>query len=117
MAIISIILLIVFVISALLLMGVVLIQDEQGEGLGGIFGGGSATPFGTRSGNILTKITSVLGAIFILTSLGLAWTSRTPETGDVVGAARRQETSAERPLDWWKTDAQSENTESQQPAN
>ncbi len=108
MFIVSVILLVVFVVSALLLMAVVLIQDEQGEGLGGLFGGGSATPFGSRSGNVLTKLTSILGAIFILTSLGLAWSNRTPESGDVIGAARRQETSAEKTLDWWKTETKTE---------
>jgi preprotein translocase subunit SecG len=110
MVIISIILLVLFVISALLLMVLVLIQDEQGEGLGGLFGGGSSTPFGSRSGNVLTKLTSILGAVFIFTSLGLAWANRTPESGDVIGAARRQDASAtEKSLDWWKTDAQTEN--------
>ena len=40
----GILLLIVFVLAALLLIGLVLIQDEGGEGLGGIFGGGSSAP-------------------------------------------------------------------------
>jgi len=109
MVIISVILLVVFVISALLLMVLVLIQDEQGEGLGGLFGGGSSTPFGSRSGNVLTKLTSVLGAVFIITSLGLAWSNRTPESGDVIGAARRQDSTAEKSVDWWKVEKQAEN--------
>ncbi len=107
MAIVSATLLVIFVLSALLLMVVVLMQDEQGEGLGGLFGGGSSTPFGSRSGNVLTKITSILGAVFILTSLGLAWSNRTPESGDVLGAARRQEAAGEKSLDWWKTEQES----------
>jgi preprotein translocase subunit SecG len=102
--IIEIIFIVVFVICALLLMGLVLIQDEQGEGLGGIFGGGSSTPFGSRSGNVLTKLTSILGAIFLLTSLGISWIKTSDGAGDVVGAAalQRQENSAET-TDWWKT--------------
>ena len=41
MTIVSGILLVIFVISSLLLIAIVLIQDEQGEGMGGLFGGGS----------------------------------------------------------------------------
>jgi preprotein translocase subunit SecG len=102
--IVSIILLVIFVLCSLLLMAVVLIQDEQGEGLGGIFGGGSSTPFGSRSGNVLTKITSILGAVFLLTSFGLAWINRSSESGDVVGAAQRQESAAGNAVDWWRID-------------
>ena len=99
MAIIGTLLLVIFIISAILLIIIVMMQDEQGDGLGGIFGGGSGAAFGSRSGNILTKTTSILGAVFILSSLGNAWINRTPGVGDVLGAARDQaiETTAE----WW----------------
>ena len=92
-----------FIICALLVMALVLLQDEQGGGLGGLFGGGSSTPFGSRSGNVLTKITSLLGAIFLLTSLGLSWIKSTNETGDVVGAAQAQVRESSASVDWWKT--------------
>mgnify|MGYP001056880939 FL=1 len=110
MLIVSGILLVLFVLSALLLIGVVLIQDEQGEGLGGLFGGGSSTPFGSRSGNVLTRLTSILGAIFIITAFGLAWVNRTPESGDVIGAARRQQ-ETQGGVEWWKTEPKEEATE------
>ena len=55
MGLIGIVLLVILVISAVLLVLVVLVQDEQGEGIGGIFGGGSNTAFGSRSGNVLTR--------------------------------------------------------------
>jgi preprotein translocase subunit SecG len=99
--IIEIIFIVVFVICAFLLMGLVLLQDEQGEGLGGIFGGGSSTPFGSRSGNVLTRLTSILGAIFLLTSLGLSWMHNSNETGDVVGAAQVQRQERSAAADWW----------------
>ena len=101
--IIEIIFIVVFVICAFLLMALVLLQDEQGEGLGGIFGGGSSTPFGSRSGNVLTKLTSLLGAIFLLTSLGLSWIKSTNETGDVLGAAQAQRQESSVSVDWWST--------------
>jgi preprotein translocase subunit SecG len=72
----SVILLVLFVITAILLILIVLIQDEQGEGIGGLFGGGSATPFGSRSGNVLTKVTSVLGAIFLILAFFLAFINK-----------------------------------------
>lgn len=107
MLIVSGILLVLFILSALLLIAVVLIQDEQGEGLGGLFGGGSTTPFGSRSGNVLTRLTSILGAIFIISAFGLAWVNRTPESGDVVGAARRQQ-GTQTSVEWWKTEPKEE---------
>ena len=99
MGILEIILIVIFVIASFLLILIVLMQDEQGEGLGGLFGGGSTTAFGSRSGNVLTKFTSILGAIFLVCSFALAWVSRTVEKGDVLGAARK--TSTEEVEEWW----------------
>lgn len=97
----AILLMIVFVASAVLLILVVLLQDEGGEGLGGIFGGGAANQVGSRSGNILTRITTVLAAVFLLSSFGLAWMNRTPDMGDVEAAARRLEAESGRFVEWW----------------
>ena len=99
MAIIGTLLLVIFVISAILLIIIVMMQDEQGDGLGGIFGGGSGSSFGSRSGNILTKTTSILGAIFILSSLGNAWINRTTSSGDVLGVAREE--VVDNTAEWW----------------
>ncbi|TVQ38391.1 MAG: preprotein translocase subunit SecG [Spirochaetaceae bacterium] len=102
MGLLSILLLVLFVITALLLIGIVMIQDEGGEGLGGIFGGGASAQVGNRSGNILTKTTSILGAVFLLSSFGLAWMGRTADASDVEAAARRlQDGDA---VEWWRTD-------------
>ncbi|MCD6121898.1 MAG: preprotein translocase subunit SecG [Spirochaetales bacterium] len=100
MGIVGVLLLVIFIISALLLMLFVLIQDEQGEGLGGIFGGGSGSAFGPRTGNVLTKITSILAVIFLTGAFGLAWINRTPEVGNIVGKAR-VETLKKSKNDWW----------------
>lgn len=113
----GILLLIFFLISAVLLVLIVLVQDEGGDGLGGIFGGGGASQVGNRSGNILTKTTSVLGAIFLLSSFGLAWLNRTPETGNVEGAARQLEAQEEGSVNWWETEAEAPATEAEPPAN
>ena len=78
MGVLGIALLVFFVIIAILLVLLVLVQNDEGGGLGGMFGAGSSSAFGSRSGNILTKTTTVLGSLFLVISLGLALMNRTP---------------------------------------
>ncbi len=101
MGVISVILLVILVVSAILLVLVVLVQDEQGEGLGGIFGGGSTTPFGSRSGNVLTRFTAILAAVFLFCIFGIAWLNKTPEAGNVIGIAREQALKGSQQQSWW----------------
>jgi preprotein translocase subunit SecG len=96
MGILSIVLLVFFVINAILLILLVLIQNDEGGGLGGMFGGGSNTAFGSRSGNVLTRTTTVLGSLFIVISLCLALLSRTPGGTGVEEEARRISTEETR---------------------
>jgi preprotein translocase subunit SecG len=86
----SIILLVFFVIIAVLLVLLVLIQTEDGNHLGGLFAGGSDSAFGSRSGNVLTRATTVLGALFLIVSLGLALLSRTSSTDGVLDLIRQE---------------------------
>jgi preprotein translocase subunit SecG len=83
----AILLYILFVVICLILILVVLVQDEQGDSLGGIFGGGSTTPFGSRSGNVLTRITGVLAAAFFLVSLIVGLVNRSSERGAITEQA------------------------------
>jgi preprotein translocase subunit SecG len=96
MGVLTVVLLVFFVINAILLVLLVLLQTEEGDSLGGIFAGGSNTAFGSRSGNFLTRATTVLGALFLVISLGLALLSRTPGGTGIEEEVRRintQETS------------------------
>jgi preprotein translocase subunit SecG len=88
MGVLSIVLLVFFVIIAILLVLLVLVQNEEGDSLGGIFAGGSGSAFGSRSGNVLTRATTVLGALFLVISLGLALLNRTPGGSGVEAAGR-----------------------------
>jgi preprotein translocase subunit SecG len=90
MGILEIVLLVVFVIIAILLILLVLIQNEEGDSLGGIFAGGSASAFGSRSGNVLTRATSIFGAVFLILCLSLALINRAPRAAGVEAEARRQ---------------------------
>jgi preprotein translocase subunit SecG len=97
MNVLTVVLLVFFVIDAVFLVLLVLLQNEEGDSLGGIFAGGSNTAFGSRSGNFLTRATTVLGALFLVISLGLALLSRTPGGTGIEEEVRKlntQETSA-----------------------
>jgi preprotein translocase subunit SecG len=100
MGVLSIVLLVFFVIAAILLILLVLIQNEEGDSLGGIFAGGSSSAFGSRSGNVLTRTTSILGAIFLVLSLGLALINRTPGGTGVESAGRQLTTDVD--TTWWQ---------------
>ncbi|MDR1971677.1 MAG: preprotein translocase subunit SecG [Treponema sp.] len=92
MNVLSIALMVLFVIIAVLLILLVLIQNEEGDSLGGIFAGGSGSAFGSRSGNVLTRTTTILGTLFLVLSLGLALLNRSPGTSGVEAEALRLNT-------------------------
>lgn len=73
MAIIKILLLVIEGVCAVLLVGVILLQKSKSEGLGMAFGSGMGeTLFGSRAGNVLTRITITLGVTFLITTTLLA---------------------------------------------
>ena len=79
-------LLIFYVIIALVLVGLVLLQQGQGAGMGASFGSGaSATVFGSSgSGNFLTRTTAFLATLFFALSLVLsAMTSNSHSKGSI----------------------------------
>jgi preprotein translocase subunit SecG len=99
MSVLGVVILVFFIIVAILLILLVLVQTDEGDGLGGIFAGGSGSAFGSRSGNVLTRATSVLGMLFLVISLGLALLNRTPG-GAGVEAAGRELTNEATSTDW-----------------
>jgi len=71
-------LLIIFhIISAILIIGLILLQQGKGSQTGAAFGSGaSTTVFGSQgSGNFLSRTTAILVTIFFTINLGLAYLS------------------------------------------
>jgi preprotein translocase subunit SecG len=99
MGILGILLLVIFVIASLLLIFLVIIQDEDSDSLGGIFAGGSGSAFGSRSSNVVIKITYVLGALFFVTAFTLAILNKS-SIGNVEAAVKPEQ--AQSSSEWWK---------------
>ncbi|MGI5870084.1 MAG: preprotein translocase subunit SecG [Kiritimatiellia bacterium] len=53
-------------VICVMLIGIVLIQRSKGQGVGLSFGGGAEAVFGAQMGNVLTRTTVILAAIFIV---------------------------------------------------
>lgn len=65
---------IIHVIVSIGLILVVLLQTGKGAEVGAVFGGSSATIFGSSgAGNFLTKLTSGMAIVFMMTSLTLGY--------------------------------------------
>ncbi|HOY66804.1 MAG TPA: preprotein translocase subunit SecG [Candidatus Ozemobacteraceae bacterium] len=84
---------------------VVLLQADKGEGLAGAFGGGSSnTIFGERgSGGVMTKITTGMAVIFMITSLILSvylpsWSVKSASGVDLSSRPAPIQTSSPMPM-------------------
>lgn len=67
------VLVVVEVVTALLLIGVILIQRTKSQGLGLAFGSGMGESlFGAQMGNIITRITVILAIVFLANTTLLA---------------------------------------------
>ena len=65
---------VIHVIVSIGLILVVLLQTGKGAEVGAVFGGSSATIFGSSgAGNFLTKLTSGMAIVFMFTSLALGY--------------------------------------------
>jgi preprotein translocase subunit SecG len=75
------------VVTCLALIVVILLQQGKGAEIGAVFGGSSQTVFGaTGAGNVLTKTTWTMAAIFFATSIFLAYASTRRFTGSIFGS-------------------------------
>ena len=87
-----------FFVIAVIMMAIILLQSGSSGGLGFI-GGGSQSAFGTQTGNVMTKLTTVLAALFFITAFVLGYlNSRTTrvETKEIL---EMQKSAAETPAE------------------
>ena len=64
------------IVLCLFLILCILVQQSRGGGLSGALGGSAGQVFGGRgSANFMTRLTSVLAALFMITSMSLAYLS------------------------------------------
>jgi preprotein translocase subunit SecG len=77
----------IHVMVCLALIIVILLQQGKGAEIGAVFGGSSQTVFGaTGAGNVMTKATWAMAAVFFATSIFLAYASTRRFTGSIFGA-------------------------------
>ena len=96
-------LLVIFLIVAIALVGLIMLQQGKGADMGASFGAGaSATLFGsTGSGNFMTRTTGILAALFFIISL-------------VLGNLNTNKTS--KGSEWENLSAPAQSTQPTQPA-
>jgi preprotein translocase subunit SecG len=88
----------VHILACLFLIGVVLLQQGKGQDLASAFGGGGTqTAFGPRgSANVLSRATTILAGVFMVTSLAL--TMLRPQTSSVLDQVPASPAGAASPL-------------------
>ncbi|HVA84595.1 MAG TPA: preprotein translocase subunit SecG [Candidatus Binataceae bacterium] len=77
----------IHVTICLALIIVILLQQGKGAEIGAVFGGSSQTVFGASgAGNVMTKATWAMAAMFFATSIFLAYASTRRFTGSIFGS-------------------------------
>ncbi len=102
---------VVHVVACIMLILIVLLQRGRGADMGAVFGGGSSqTIFGSSGpGTFLGKVTAVIAAVFMITSLWLAY-SATHKGSVMEGAAGRPAVEQTVPSDQGTTGNTPQNT-------
>ena len=101
LAILKSVLLIVEVLAAFLLVVVILAQKSKDQGLGMAFGSGMGESlFGSRAGNVLTRMTITLATVFMLTTivLGVLFARGKSGSGSVMDRAASQPMAPTAPM-------------------
>lgn len=96
----SIALLVLFVIICAVIIFLVLLQNEEGDSLGGLFAGSSNSAFGSKSGNVLSRATYIAVALFFITTFLLAFLNKGVSDKGLSEEARQKQ--AETSTEWWK---------------
>lgn len=78
------ILLVIHTLIVIFLIGIILLQKPESDGLGGLGGSAGSILSGRAKGNLLTRTTAILATIFICTSIILAVISGHRNAGSIV---------------------------------
>ncbi|HQB06389.1 MAG TPA: preprotein translocase subunit SecG, partial [Rectinema sp.] len=79
----------------------VIIQDEESDSIGGIFASGAQSAFGSRTSNIVVRITYVLGGLFFVIAFSLAILNKS-STGNIQKVVE-QESTQTATSEWWNS--------------
>jgi preprotein translocase subunit SecG len=86
---------IIHIIVSLGLIVIVLLQTGKGADIGAVFGGSSSTIFGSSgAGNFLTRLTTGLALVFMLTSLTLGYFSGKKPSGSIFDSRQSPQQAA-----------------------
>ena len=89
---------IVHVLVSIGLILIVLLQTGKGADVGAVFGGSSSTIFGSSgAGNFLTRLTTGMAIVFMITSILLGYFSGKKPSASVFDAARPRAEQPARP--------------------
>lgn len=102
MGVLNVILMILFIIVSILLVFMVAIQDEQSDGLGGVFGSAAQSSFGSYTSRVVTKVTAILGAAFLILALTIALVNKAPSESKLLNSVEPEQ--VQQSETWW-TDA------------
>ena len=85
---------VIHVLSCIFLILVVLLQTGKGADMGAVFGGSSSTVFGSGgAGNFLTRMTTGIAVVFMVTSLSLTYLTGRQTTATVFDSAPTAESA------------------------
>jgi preprotein translocase subunit SecG len=91
---------ILHVAMCVILILVVLLQAGKGANMGAVFGGSSQTVFGSSGpGSFLGKMTTVVAAVFMLTSLALSYSATHKASSVMEKAPQAQEQTMPAPAE------------------
>lgn len=97
-------LIVIFVIISFLTILLVLIQNDEGGGLGGLLSGSGSAAFGSHSASVINKTTFVFVGLFFVIAFSIALLTKAPASRklEAVDEATEQQlnTSANEDFDW-----------------
>ncbi len=95
-----IVVIILHLLACIGLILIVLLQQGKGADLGAAFGGSSQTVFGSQgAGGFLTRMTTVVAVLFMLTSLGLAYLSANRVQATIMKSTAPKQVEAPAPVE------------------